>query len=123
MKRWPATLRTLMIVIGLIVVTVLMVHFNQRISEMNNLTEQLESVRQQGTAVMQTQISLRTQVAYAGSDKAVQEWAYQAHMSGEGETPVVLLPSGAEASPTPQLVPQETSVSPIQIWLALFFGE
>ena len=123
MKRWPATLRNLLIVIGLIAATALMIHFNQRITEMNELNEQLEEVRAQGTAVMQTQMALHTQVAYAGSDKAVEEWAYQAHLSGANETPIVLLPSGVQVTSTPQPSSLETSQPPLEVWLALFFGD
>jgi len=53
---------------------------------------------------MQTQEALVTQVAYATSDQAVEQWAYRNKWVRVGEHPVQLEPSGS-ITPTPAPAP------------------
>jgi hypothetical protein len=77
----------------------------------------------QATEASQTQIALQTQVAYAGSDAAVEEWARrEGHYVLEGDQPVV--PLGQPGSepvvvPTPTVLP--TPMPNWQVWWNLFF--
>jgi hypothetical protein len=115
--------RTLLIAIGLVVAIVLLIDFNRRMEELNSLTTKLEAVRAEATTVMQTQVAMVTKVAYATSDKAVEEWAYQNKWVRVGEHPVALVPAGGvTATPAPPPVIQTDELPNWRIWVDLFFG-
>ena len=115
--------RNLLIVLGLVIAVVLLIDFNRRMEELNSLTTKLESVHAEGTTIMQTQQALVTQVAYATSDAAVEQWAYENKWVRTGEHPVQLVPAGG-ASPTvePTPAPQAENPPNWRIWWQLFFG-
>ncbi len=118
-----STWRNILIVLGLVIAIVLLVDFNRRMEELNRLTTKLEAVRAEGTTVMQTQVALVTQVAYATSDQAVEEWAYKNKWVRVGEHPVELVPDGsATPTPEPPLVTQSESLPNWRTWWELFFG-
>jgi hypothetical protein len=115
--------RNILIVLGLFIAVILLVDFNRRMEELNLLTTNLEAVRAEGTTVMQTRAALVTQVAYATSDAAVEEWAYKNGWVREGEHPVKLLPDGSiSETPEPPLVTQTESLPNWRTWWELFFG-
>jgi hypothetical protein len=115
--------QNILIALGLVVALILLIDFNHRMEELNRLTAKLETVRAEGTAVMQTQEALLTQVAYATSDDAVEPWAYQSKWIREGEHPVELLPSGSvTATPEPPSMVQTQPMPNWKIWWELFFG-
>jgi len=115
--------RNILIAVGLFIAVVLLVDFNRRMEELNRLTTKLDAVHAEGTTVMQTQVALLTQVAYATSDDAVEQWAYKNKWVRVGEHPVDLVPSGsATATPEPPPVAQTESPSNWRIWWELFFG-
>ena len=60
--------------IGILVLVFIVLEFNRRLEELNMLNAQSKLVQMQGTQAVQTQLALQTQVAYAGSDAAVEEW-------------------------------------------------
>jgi hypothetical protein len=116
--------RNALVILGLFLAVVLLVDFNRRMEELNRLTTNREAVRAEGTAVMQTQVALVTQVAYATSDGAVEEWAYDNKWMRVGEHPVGLVPAGnATATPVPPPVTRTESHPNWSIWWELFFGE
>jgi hypothetical protein len=113
------------IALGLILLVVLVVDFNRRMEELNRLTSQLDAVRTEGTAVMATQVALVTQVAYASSTQAVEDWAYrEGRWVRDDEKPIGILPAG-NASPTPIVPPVQSSreLPNWRTWWELFFGE
>ncbi|MFH1523656.1 MAG: hypothetical protein ABIF04_01715 [Chloroflexota bacterium] len=114
--------RNILIALGLFLAVVLLIDFNRRMEELDRLTAKLEAVRVEGTAVMQTQVALITQVAYATSDDAVAQWAYQNKWVRAGEHPVELIPEG-NVTPTPESQPvTQTEIPPTwRIWWELFF--
>jgi hypothetical protein len=75
--------------------------------------------------LQKTLVVLNTQIAYATSEGAVEEWAYvEGHMVRQGENLIVpLQPEGA--TQVPLVVPTATPipVSNWDIWMALFSGE
>jgi len=99
--------------------------FNARLEELDHLKKQGKVISLQATQVVQTQISLQTQVAYAGSDQAVQDWARsEGHYVLPGDQPVVPVgqPGAApiqSAEPTPAATPLQNW----QVWWNLFFGD
>ena len=114
--------RNILIALGLFLAVVLLIDFNRRMEELDRLTTKLEAVRIEGTAVMQTQVALVTQVAYATSDEAVAQWAYQNKWVRAGEHPVELIPEG-NVTPTPESPPATQTETPPtwRIWWELFF--
>ncbi len=110
---------------GVLLAVVLLVDFNRRLGDLLRLSEQLEKVRASGTAIMHTQEALHTRVAYATSDEAVEQWAYEeGRWARPGEQLVILVPP-ADVTPTPAIpLPSPTpSWSDWQLWWELFFGE
>ena len=124
MMNLPINVRRVAAVIGILVLVFIVLEFNRRLEELNMLNAQSELVQRQATQAVQTQLALQTQVAYAGSDAAVEEWARtDGHYIQDGDLPVV--PLGQPGSPpieasTPTPVP--TQPANWQVWWDLFFG-
>ena len=117
--RW----RNILVVFGLFLAVVLLIDFNRRMEELDSLTTNLKSVQAEGTTIMQTQDALVTQVAYATSDQAVEQWAYENKWVRVGEHVVELEPAGTvTATPAPVPVTQTEVLPNWRIWWELFFG-
>lgn len=124
MKNQPPGYRYALVVIGLALLTMLVMDFNSRMAELRRLTAEREAVRENQDRFLGTKAALETQIAYATSEAAVIEWAYQdGHMVRPGDVAVVPLPAG-QPTPTPMVtqVEVEEEVSYWQRWFALFFA-
>ncbi len=125
MPEFPFNMRRVAVFAGVIILTLIMVEFNSRLEELNRLNDQLDQVRVAATRSIQTQAALQTQLAYAGSTQAVEEWARtEGHYMQEGDQPVV--PIGQPGSDpivitTPTPVP--TPMQNWQVWWGLFFSK
>ena len=121
----PINIRRVAVIIGILMLVFIVLEFNRRLEELNMLNEQSELVQLQATQAVQTQLALQTQVAYAGSDAAVEEWARtDGHYIRDGDLPVVPLgqPGSAPiAASTPAPIP--TQPANWEVWWKLFFGE
>ena len=121
----PISIRRVVVAIGILVLVFIVLEFNRRLEELNMLNAQSKLVQQQATQAVQTQLALQTQVAYAGSDAAVEEWARtDGHYIQDGDLPVVPLGQPGSTpieanSPTP--IP--TQPANWEVWWDLFFGE
>jgi len=110
---------------GICILVLLVIEFNTRLEELNRLNDQRDGVRTEATQVMQTQVALQTQVVYAASTAAVEEWARtEGHYIREGDQAVI--PFGQPGSDpviseTPAPVP--TPLQNWQEWWKLFFGK
>ncbi|MFN8383698.1 MAG: hypothetical protein U0V02_17285 [Anaerolineales bacterium] len=110
---------------GIFILILFVIEFNSRLEELNRLNDQRDQVRALATEAMQTQVALQTQVAYAGSTSAVEEWARtEGHYLQEGDQPVI--PVGVPGSepviiPTP--VPSPTPMQNWEVWWSLFFSD
>jgi hypothetical protein len=124
MSNFPINLRRVAVMIGILALVFVVLEFNRRLEELNMLNRQNQLVQAQATQAIQTQLALQTQVAYSGSDAAVEEWARtDGHYIKDGDLPVV--PLGQPGAPpievnTPTPVP--TKPSNWQVWWDLFFG-
>jgi hypothetical protein len=122
MKRTWLGWKYALIVIGLVVLTLLVMDFNNRMAEQRRLSDKREDVAVEATELRHTQVYLETQIAYATSEAAVHEWAYEeGHMVREGENLVIPLEYPGftpEVTIIPTATPEpETN---FQIWLSLF---
>lgn len=115
--------------LGLILVAVillfLVMDLNSRLNELARLTTQRDEAATIVANLESTLQVLQTKQAYARSEGAVEEWAYnQGHMVRPGEQMVIpISPPGT--TPDPVFIPTPT-VEPVQnweIWLALILGE
>ncbi len=112
-------------VIGFVVLTMLVMDFNNRMADLRRLSDQQEIVAGRATDLVRTQQALETEIAYATSDAAVYEWAYQeGKWVREGDIPVVPLPPpGSTPEPTPEPVVTQEPESNWDIWVSLFVDE
>lgn len=125
MPALPFNVRRVAVIIGIIALVFIVLEFNRRLEELQLLEKQHELVLTQATQAVQTQMALQTQVAYAGSDAAVEEWARtDGHYIQEGDLPVVPLNQpGAAPVELSTPVPTPTPMTNMQVWWDLFFGE
>jgi hypothetical protein len=125
MPELPFNMRRVAVFAGIIILILIMVELNSRLEELNRLNDQLDQVRVAATQSVQTQVALQTQLAYAGSNQAVEEWARtEGHYMQEGDQPVV--PVGQPGSDpivitTPTPIP--TPMQNWQVWWGLFFSK
>jgi hypothetical protein len=121
----PVSVRRVAVMIGILVLVFIVLEFNRRLEELNMLNAQNNFVQLQATQAIQTQGALQTQVAYATSNAAVEEWARtDGHYIQDGDLPVV--PIGEPGSPpleasTP--IPAPTPMQNWEVWWDLFFGK
>jgi cell division protein FtsB len=118
-------LRQILVGALVVILILLMAEFNNRMTELNHLTEQRERAAFQITSLVQTQVALETQIAHATSVAAVEEWAYEeGKLVRPGDNPIVPLAEGATGKPTPvPVVPinSDEVVENWEVWYALFF--
>ncbi len=125
MDRWPINPRRVAVFAGILVFILMVMDFNARLENLDRLKKQAQVMSVQATQVQQTQAALETQVAYAGSDQAVQDWARsEGHYVQPGDQPVV--PVGQPGAASIQSEPSTPTSTPMpnwQIWWQLFFGQ
>jgi len=124
MDRWSINPRRIFVFVGILVLILMVMDFNARLEELDRLKKQSKIMSARVTQEMQTQVALQTQVAYAASNQALQDWAYsEGHYVQPGDQPVAPLgqpgvPSIVSVEPTPVPTPMPNW----QVWLNLFFG-
>jgi cell division protein FtsB len=125
MPRFPFSFRRIATFAGVFVLFLLVVEFNTRLEELNRLNEQRDETRTKATQAAQTKIALQTEVGYAQSTAAVEEWARsEGHYIREGDQPVIPIgkPGSAPvvvATPTPMPTPLPNW----EVWWNLFFDK
>ena len=121
----PINVRRVAVIIGIIILVFIVLEFNRRLEELTLLNKQNELVRAQATQAVQTQTTLQTSLAYAGSTNAVEEWARtDGHYVQAGDLPVVPIGQpGAAPIEMSTPVPAPTPQANWQVWWDLFFGE
>jgi hypothetical protein len=125
MISFPIRVRRVAGIVGIIILAFVVLESNRRIEELNLLNQQHELVQLQATHSIQTQMALQTQVAYAGSTAAVEEWARtEGKYIQNGDLPMVpLAQTGTTVLEASAPTPQPTPMTTLQIWWTLFFGE
>jgi hypothetical protein len=125
MSNLPINLRRVLIAAGILVLVLMVIDFNRRIETLNTLNKQASEVRVRATQAMQTTIALQTQLSYAGSTAAVEDWARsEGHFVQDGDRPVVPIGQpGSEPIQAVEPTPVPTPMPNWQVWWNLFFGE
>jgi hypothetical protein len=125
MPNISINLRRILIFAGIFILILLVIEFNTRLEELNRLNDQRDEVRAQATLAIQTQISLQTQVAYAGSTTAVEQWARtEGHYIQNGDQAVIPIGQpGSDPVLVETPVPVSTPMNNLQEWWVLFFGK
>jgi len=97
---------------------------NDRLSEYFRLSSQRDQIATEVYALQNTEIALRTQIAYASSENAVEDWARgDAHMALPGDVVIVPISPSEQSSivfSTPTPVP--SGAENWQIWKSFLFG-
>ena len=108
---------------SIVIALFLLADFNSRLTNLQRLSSQLDNNAAEVTALLSTQAALESQIAYATSDAAVEEWAYEeGRYIREGDNLIVPLPGESlPATPTPVVTQVSEPVSNWEVWLALFF--
>jgi cell division protein FtsB len=120
----PFDIKKVGLVIAAVILFFLVMDLNNRLNELSRLSEQENKALTVVAELQMTLDSLETQVAFANSEGAVEQWAYnEGHMARPGEKLIIPL---SPAGTTPQAVfdstPVPTQVPNWQIWLALLSG-
>ena len=116
--------RQVVVVVVMAVLAFTMLNLNTRMSEYSRLSSERDSLSTQVGGLKATKSVLQTQVAYVGSDQAVDDAARKAHMVRDGEKLLVVLTSADNAIATPQAGEEKAALpEPWEIWMALFFGQ
>jgi cell division protein FtsB len=104
------------------------IYFVLQINNLQNkltpLQNQAATARVQATDLISTQNALVTQIAYATSPAAVEDFARgEAHMIKPGDNPVAIVPIPGD-QPTATADPAEVVLekTPLETWLLLLFG-
>lgn len=120
----PLSFKRIVVFAGVFLLVAAVIEFNSRLEELNRLNEQRDGMRLMATQAAQTQMALQTQVAFAASTQAVDQWARtEGHYVKEGDQPVVpvgLPGSDPVAANTP--APAPTPMQNWEVWWNLFFG-
>ncbi len=125
LKQFHWNDRRLILVAVIILLVLLMMGFNNRMVRALELEEQAQAMTTRIAELEQTKVYLEAQIAFATSEKAVEQWAREdAKLIKEGDIPIIVLPPSAP-TPTPTPVPlvHEEPLSNFEIWKELFLGE
>src|SRR5512140_159912 len=118
MDRWPINPRRVAVFVGILILVLMVVDFNARLEELNLLKKHAGVLGDQATQAVQTQAALQTQVAYAGSNQAVEDWARgEGHLVQPEDQAVVPVGQPGTAplvAPTPAPIP--TLMPNWQVW-------
>ncbi|HQK43298.1 MAG TPA: septum formation initiator family protein, partial [Anaerolineaceae bacterium] len=92
-KQVNWTDRRVLLVIGVVVLVFMMMDFNNRMVRSLKLEKQERQLQTRVAALIQTKQRLEADIAYANSDRAVEEWAREeAKLIKEGDVPIIIRP-------------------------------
>jgi cell division protein FtsB len=117
-KKW--------IFFGLIIILFFMVMgLNSSLSQFFQLTDERNQMEDRIENLKATQYALATEIAYAKSDKAVEEWArtYQRYIQPGDQVIIPLSPQDVTPEMNYLQTPTPSQEEKWQIWWELFFGE
>jgi hypothetical protein len=115
-------MRYVIIVLALALLVYLVIDFNNRTADLSHLRTEQGVVNGELQVRQATKDALEAQIAYATSDRAVEEWAYENHLVRPGDVAIIpVQPAGATPTPQPRPAVTVTSESNLERWINLFF--
>jgi cell division protein FtsB len=125
MDRFTSIAKRILAGLGLLLLFLMVMDFNNRMADLTRLRAQRDLEQGQLDRLLGTQSVLQTAIAYATSEPAVEEWAReQGHYVRPGDFPIVPLPGGG---PTPEpdslTAPSQPPATNWEAWLEWFFHE
>ncbi len=125
LPKIPIDSKKVALIVGAVILFFLVMDLNNRLNELSRLTEQENKAATVVAQLNSTMEILQTQVAYASSEGAVEEWAYnEGHMARPGEKLIVpISPEGTTPQAFVEQTPVPTPVPNWRIWLALITGK
>lgn len=114
-----------MIILGFLVILALaMVNLNGRLREYSRLTSERDALKGEVADLQATSQGMATQLAYAVSDNAAEEYARNSHRVRDGENLVVVLTpvDNQVTTPAAKSAPTSAPAQKWEVWWALFFG-
>ena len=128
MKKFPKIpfdIKKVGLAVAAVILFFLVLDLNNRLNELSRLSEQENKALIVVAELQTTLVFLETQVAFANSEGAVEQWAYnEGHMARPGEKLIIpLSPAGTTPQPIFESIPIPTQVPNWQIWLALLSGK
>lgn len=125
MNRLSRNSRYFIFIVGIGILVLLVLGFNNRIAMLRQLEEEANEVSTEVEKLEETHTVLEAQIAYATSAAAVEDWAYEeARMIREGDH--LIVPISPEDSTPVTSIPEEPEKSTLenwQFWKALFFDQ
>mgnify|MGYP005852972247 CR=1 FL=1 len=115
----------IIVVLLVIMIGLLMIDLNARLDNLSRLRQQESELQTQVSVLVATDQFLATEVAFATSEAAVDEWARRlGHYYRPGDIPVIPLAPGDVTPERVQLAtPQPQVSSNWEVWQVLFFGK
>ncbi len=109
----------------LVILFFMVMGLNSSLSEYFQLTEQRNQMTERINNLEATQHSLETQIAYADSDKAVEEWArtYERYIQPGDQVIIPLSPEDVTQEVNYLETPIPSDEENWQIWWEMFFGD
>lgn len=125
MKAFLEARKRILGLAAIVLLVLVMMNLNSRLGEYFRLDSQRDKMSTQMAELRMTHAQLETQVAYATSDQAVEDWARnEAHQAQPGDQVVVVVtPLNNTIAPLIIETPTPRVVENWEIWWALFFGE
>ncbi|MBP9040361.1 MAG: hypothetical protein KBF64_01165 [Anaerolineaceae bacterium] len=123
--KLPVDAKKIGFIIAAVILFFLVMDLNSRLNELSRLSEQQDKALTVVAVLQSTLQVLDTQVAYATSEGAVEDWAYnEGHMVRPGEKLIIpLVPPGATAAPILAPTPTVMPVENWEVWMALILGK
>jgi len=123
--KLPVDAKKIWFIIAAVILFFLVMDLNSRLNELSRLSEQQDKALTVVAVLQSTLQVLDTQVAYATSEGAVEDWAYnEGHMVRPGEKLIIpLVPPGATAAPILAPTPTVMPVENWEVWMALILGK
>ncbi|MGB4323306.1 MAG: hypothetical protein WBJ23_08210, partial [Anaerolineaceae bacterium] len=111
-------------VLVIVVLVLLMMDFNNRMSNMIQLNQMETILRTKVAGLEATKMVVEDDIAYATSDRALEEWAREKdRLIEEGDHPIIIMPP-SDYTPVPTATPKPETIvlTRLEIWKELIFG-
>jgi hypothetical protein len=115
--------RLIVVIVFIVGVVIWMTVFSSRIADLRRLSTEYDQAERTIAALTATTSYLATEVKEAGSDAAVERWAYEErNWIRDGDQRLAIIPlEGTPAAASIQPTPTPTPENMFRVWWELFF--